>query len=49
MRRRPMRSMAWKATRVKAKFVTAMARAVRVGLRKPTRAKIVAEKYLGLS
>jgi len=46
MRRRPRRSMAWKAMRVKAKFVRAMEREVRVGERKPTREKMVAEKYM---
>lgn len=46
MRRRPMRSMEWNATRVKAKFVRAMEREVRVGEWKPTRRKMVAEKYI---
>lgn len=46
MRRRPMRSMEWNATRVKAKFVVAMEREVRVGERKPRRRKMVAEKYI---
>jgi hypothetical protein len=46
MRRRPMRSMEWKATRVKMKFVRAMEREVRVGEWKPTRRKMVAEKYM---
>ena len=44
--RRPMRSMEWNATRVKRKFVLAMVSEVRVGERKPTREKIVAEKYM---
>lgn len=46
MRRRPMRSIVWKAARVKAKFVRAMEREVRVGERNPTREKMVAEKYM---
>lgn len=46
MRRRPMRSMKWKATRVKRKFVRAMESEVRVGEEKPTMRKIVAEKYM---
>jgi hypothetical protein len=46
MRRRPMRSMEWKATSVKAKFVQAMESEVRVGEVKPRRAKMVAEKYM---
>lgn len=44
--RRPTRSMAWKAAMVKAKFVHAMERDVRVGEAKPQRLKIVAEKYI---
>jgi hypothetical protein len=46
IRRRPMRSIEWKAIRVKRKFVRAMERDVKVGLWKPTRRKIVAEKYI---
>lgn len=46
MRRRPMRSMLWKAMRVKEKFVRAMEREVRVGEVKPRREKMVAEKYM---
>lgn len=46
IRRRPIRSMKWNVTRVKAKFVHAIVRDVRVGDVKPTRAKIVAEKYM---
>ena len=46
IRRRPMRSIEWKATSVKTKFVEAMEREVKVGERKPTRAKMVAEKYM---
>jgi hypothetical protein len=46
MRRRPMRSIAWKATTVKRKFVRAMEREVKVGERKPMREKMVAEKYM---
>jgi hypothetical protein len=46
MARRPTVSMAVKATRVKIKFVTAMEREVKTGEVKPTRAKIVAEKYI---
>jgi hypothetical protein len=38
--------MAWKAKSVKRKFVRAMERDVSVGLWKPTRRKIVAEKYI---
>jgi hypothetical protein len=46
MRRRPMRSMEWKARRVKRKFVRAMEREVSVGLWKPTSRNMVAEKYI---
>jgi hypothetical protein len=46
IRRRPMRSIAWKAKSVKRKFVRAMERDVSVGEWKPTRRKIVAEKYI---
>lgn len=46
MRRRPIRSIEWNATRVKRKLVEAMEREVKVGERKPTREKIVAEKYI---
>ena len=46
IRRRPMRSMSVRATSVKMKFVTATVSEVSVGLWKPTRVKIVAEKYI---
>jgi hypothetical protein len=46
IRRRPMRSMLWKARRVARKFVRAMVRDVSVGEGKDRRAKIVAEKYI---
>lgn len=46
IRRRPTRSMLRKATKVKMKFVMAMEREANVGEVKPTRAKMVAEKYL---
>jgi hypothetical protein len=46
MRRRPTRSMEWKATRVKAKFVRAIEREVKVGEVKPRRENMVAEKYI---
>jgi hypothetical protein len=46
IRRRPMRSMAWKAMSVKKKFVRAIERDVSVGEWKPTRRNIVAEKYI---
>ena len=38
--------MLWKAMSVKVKFVRAIEREVKVGERKPTREKMVAEKYM---
>lgn len=46
MRRLPMRSMSTKATQVKIKLVTATDIDVSVGLAKPRRVNIVAEKYI---
>lgn len=46
IRRRPTWSMILKAMIVKTKFVIAIVRDVKVGDVKPTREKIVAEKYL---
>ena len=46
IRRRPMRSMMVKATRVQMKLVTAMERDVNVGEENPIRENMVAEKYM---
>lgn len=46
MLRRPRESIFVKASRVKRKFVVAMEREVAIGEVKPTREKIVAEKYM---
>lgn len=44
--RRPMRSMRRRARQVMRRLVRATEREVRVGLEKPRRVKIVAEKYI---
>ena len=46
MRRRPRRSMSRRERTVKAKFVTATEREVKVGEENPIREKMVAEKYI---
>src|SRR5688572_23350184 len=46
IRRRPTRSMRPSAISVKMKFVTATVRDVSTGLLKPTKVKMVAEKYI---
>lgn len=46
MRRRPRRSMSRRERIVKAKLVSATDRDVRVGVAKPMREKMVAEKYM---
>jgi len=46
IRRRPMRSMRVNARTVKRRFVEAMSMLVAVGLVKPRREKMVAEKYM---
>lgn len=46
IRRRPMRSITAKATRVRMKFVRAIESEVPMGEVKPTREKMVAEKYM---
>jgi len=46
MRRRPRRSMSRRERVVKAKFVMATERDVKVGEEKPISEKIVAEKYI---
>lgn len=46
IRRRPMRSMMVKATRVQRKFVTAIERDVNVGDENPIAENMVAEKYM---
>lgn len=46
IRRRPMRSIRRRARQVMRRFVMATEREVRVGLEKPRRVNIVAEKYI---